>query len=180
MDREINLIEYLPKFLQKYKELKIIQNTVNPEVENLFLEAEKVLNNQFILTCDEDGIENFENLLNIRHYKDEDLEVRRRRVLVKWNDDIPYTYEIFLSKLKNICGENNYNVKPLFQNYEIDIDVYLPNKGQVTDLNNMLDSVLPANIKCNAKNTLPLNITHKEFYSSCVTTNKIVTINTKI
>ena len=61
--KEINLIDWLPRYLQEYREIKEIMSTENPEIEYLYKEIDITMDNQFIHTCNEKGIERFEKLL---------------------------------------------------------------------------------------------------------------------
>ena len=61
MIREVNLLSFLPEFVQEYREIKHIMNSEQPEIQKLEDETEIIKNNQFILSCDIDGIARFEN-----------------------------------------------------------------------------------------------------------------------
>ncbi len=180
MNREVKLLSHLPTYIQKYKEMELLQNALNPEVQSLQDETERLFNNQYILTCDVSGIENFERLLNIKVDKAEDLEVRKRRVLIRWNDNVPYTYKVLLSKLNFICGSENYVLTPSFEKYEMDLTSYLPQKGQVIELDHMLSTVLPANIKCNSVNSINYDIEKVSISKAFVTSNKVQVIGTEV
>lgn len=91
--KEINLIDWLPRYLQEYREIKEIMSTENPEIEYLYKEIDITMDNQFIHTCNEKGIERFEKLLKIIPNSDDNLPGRISRVLSRWNDSIPYTYK---------------------------------------------------------------------------------------
>ena len=52
----VNLLEYLPKFMQEYREIRRIIQSEEPEFKILWNLFKKVFNNQFIQYCDEEGI----------------------------------------------------------------------------------------------------------------------------
>ncbi len=178
MYRKVNLLSYLPDFIAQYKEMQLIQNNLTPEVQSIQNETGNLLNNQFILTCDEKGVENFERLLNIRVNKHDDLEVRKRRVLNIWNDNVPYTFEVLLEKLKIICGEDNFVVNPFFNIYEMDITTNISLKGQVAELEKMLHETIPANIKYISENILIQHNEKSTFVATSISTNKVVCLQT--
>ena len=60
----VNLLEYLPDFMQEYREIRQIMKSEEPEFKTLWDLFKKVFNNQFIQYCDEDGISKFEEMLN--------------------------------------------------------------------------------------------------------------------
>lgn len=163
MLREVNLIEYLPSFIQDYREIKHIMNTENPEFQLLSDESERIKNNQFIQTCDLKGIAKFEKLLNIHPSQNDRLESRISRVLVRWNDVVPYTWKIFLRKLDVLCGVGNYDLIPNFNEYELSIKTHLDLYGQIEELNNLVDYMLPANIKVDFKNELEYELKNHMF-----------------
>ena len=59
----VNLLEYLPDFMQEYREIRQIMKSEEPEFKTLWDLFKKVFNNQFIQYCDEDGISKFEEML---------------------------------------------------------------------------------------------------------------------
>lgn len=104
MDREINLINYLPLYIKRYREIQQITNTENLELQLLADESERLKNNQFIFTCNETGISRFESLLNITPEAEEPLDLRISRVLMRWNDMTSYTWKTLVQKLDIFCG----------------------------------------------------------------------------
>lgn len=159
MVREVNLISYLPEFIQEYREIKHIMNSEQPEIQKLEDETEIIKDNQFILTCDLNGITRFEKLLGITPLSDDTLESRKSRVISRWNDMIPYTYEVLRDKLNLICGEGNYLMIPNFNDYELEIMVSLPLCGQADELDYMLSYMVPANIDVIARNNMVRTMT---------------------
>lgn len=143
---EVDLISWLPKYLQGYRELKEIMTVENPEIDFLIKEIETLLNNQFILSCDEDGIARFEMLLNITPDPEDKLKDRITRVLSRWNDTIPYTFKGLIQKLNILCGESNYKVNLLHNDYTIELTVYLIFGSQLEEIRHMLNYMIPANI----------------------------------
>ena len=79
--RNVDLLGYLPLFVAEYREMKHISAAENPEFKLLFGMAERLLNNQFAVSCDEQGIKRFEELLGIRPAPTDSLEIRILRVL---------------------------------------------------------------------------------------------------
>ena len=165
MIREVNLLSFLPEFVQEYREIKHIMNSEQPEIQKLEDETEIIKNNQFILSCDIDGIARFENLLGITPKPDDTLDARKSRVITRWNDSIPYTYKGLKEKLNVMCGEGNYLLIPSFNEYGLEIVVSLPLSGQADELDYMLSYMIPANIVVTSRNntvsythlTLPTN-----------------------
>lgn len=159
MIREVNLLSFLPEFVQEYREIKHIMNSEQPEIQKLENETEIIKNNQFILSCDIDGIARFENLLGITPKPDDTLDARKSRVITRWNDSIPYTYKGLKEKLNVMCGEGNYLLIPSFNEYGLEIVVSLPLSGQADELDYMLSYMIPANIVVTSRNNMVRTMT---------------------
>ena len=159
MIREVNLLSFLPEFVQEYREIKHIMNSEQPEIQKLEDETEIIKNNQFILSCDIDGIVRFENLLGITPKPDDTLDARKSRVITRWNDSIPYTYKGLKEKLNVMCGEGNYLLIPSFNEYGLEIVVSLPLSSQADELDYMLSYMIPANIVVTSRNNMVRTMT---------------------
>ncbi len=165
------LINYLPEFVREYEEVKEIMNTDQKEIDLLDIEIEKVFNNQFILFCDEYGISRFENLLGIVSDELDTLESRKSRVLVRWNDSIPYTFRGLKEKLRTMCGDGNFSV--VLDGYKLFINVVLPLANQIKELEYMLDYMIPCNLLIITNNKLEF-IAEANFYAQSYGVNNIV------
>ncbi len=147
MIRDVDLVSYLPTFMQEYKEPVIALKTEKPEFCVVWKAADRVLHNHFISTADEYGISRFEKLLGIYPNTDDTLESRRSRVQSKWFNQIPYTFRVLLQKLMALCGSADFTVMQDFETgYTLTIDTHLTLFGQIEDLENMVETILPCNI----------------------------------
>lgn len=146
MIREVDLISYLPEYLQEYREIQEALNSQQPEVQKLEDITEILMNNQFILWSDEQGIERFENMLGLKALDDDTLENRRFRVLSRWNNAIPYTVFILKEKLKTLCGEEGYSLEIFHEEYRIKVRVALKSRKNYRMAEEMLLEVVPANM----------------------------------
>ena len=180
MIREIKLLQYLPPFVQEYREMQKIMEAEEPEFQLVADESEVLKNNQFISTCDETGIARFESLLHITPSADDSLQARISRVITRWNSSIPYTYKALLQKLEVLCGAGNYDVIPDFDNYEMTVNAYLPLAGQTNELDYLLSYIIPANIKVTSLNTIVHNITGNLYAAGGTVTHRKFTIDSKM
>lgn len=149
-----DLVSYLPNILQTGKEVQAITNAENPEFQSVFDTSELVLNNVFIQTGDMDGIKRYEKILKIKPSENDTLETRRFRVLSRWNDRIPYTWNALLQKLDTLCGKNQYTINLLNAIYTLNLETHLGVFGTIDELNVMLDRIIPCNLIIIAKNIL--------------------------
>ena len=167
MNREVDLLSYLPPFLQEFKENRETLEAENPEFVLVWNGADRVLKNEFIETADEFGISRFENILKIIPSGSDTLESRRRKVFLRWFNKIPYTLRAFLERLEAICGDSDFTVTKEFLNYKIDITTHLEWDGQTAELDRLIEEMMPCNMVVVSINKVP-----------CVATGNIYTAGT--
>jgi len=156
MIREVDLMNYLPLFMQDFKEIQVTFEAENPEFILVWTAADETLKNEFIETADEYGISRFESILGILPYDEDTLESRRARVAARWFNTIPYTMKSLLAKLKTICGDTDFTLTHDFETgYTLTLVTNLENYGQVEELEAVLVSWLPANINFVSLNEIP-------------------------
>lgn len=180
MIREVNLIGFLPEFVQEYREIRCIMDAENPSVQALEDETERIKDNQFIITCDLVGISRFENLLGITPSEDDTLESRISRVLVRWNDAIPYTWKVLIQKLNTLCGVGKYELIPEWDEYKLTIKTHMNLYGSTEELDNILDNIMPCNILVISQNEISHDVLGTGHHVGVVTTTKHFTIESKI
>lgn len=146
------LIEYQSPFMQKFAEIKEIMKTEDAEMELADKGIQRVLANAFILDCDIYGIKKYEAMLNILPNLEDTQESRKSRILIRWNDTIPYTWKTFLKKLDLLC-DGNYEVRNNFKSgYTVFVTAHLGLPGQVEELGRLLEKILPCNLVIEAEN----------------------------
>lgn len=159
MIREVDLVSYLPPFMQSYKEPVAALEAENPEFSLMWSATDRCLRNRFISTADEYGISRFEKMLKIYPTADDTLESRRSRVQSKWFNTIPYTWKVLLQKLLVLCGDSDFEVTGNFKTgYTLYIDTDLELYGQVEELENIINTMIPENLVVVSKNSIPCNI----------------------
>lgn len=154
MSREISLIDYLPPFLQGYREIQAIMTAESPEFQAVSDEGQVVLDNTFIMHCDESGISRFEKMLGINSLPTDTLDSRQSRVLTRWNDVVPYTLKTFISKLTALQGDGNIQITFFNDQYKIQVVTHLEKHGQQDDLAYLFKTVLPCNLVVESINIL--------------------------
>jgi hypothetical protein len=148
------LIRYLPDFIKQFGEFQEIMKAEDSQFDRMDLNVQRVLNNAFIEDADEYGIKKYETLLGIIPSAEDTLESRRSRVLLRWNDKVPYTYRTLILKLNTLCGVNNYDITGNQEDYYLHFSTYLSLFGQVKELEEYLEKTLPENIYYESENTL--------------------------
>lgn len=147
MAKDLNLLGYLPPFLQEYRELQEIFLTDEVMLSQTLTSIDQLLQNQFISHCDEIGIAFFENMLKIYPYSTDDLDTRITRVLLKWNDYPPYTLKYLINVLDNLFASENYQFNDDFLNYAFSINFtnnFLP--SDLESFYKFIGNIKPANL----------------------------------
>ena len=177
MNRQADLLSMLPLFVQEYREIRHIMAAQLPEIQTLDDETEIIKNNQFILSCDLVGITRFEKLLGITPNPDDNLYARISRVIIRWNDSIPYTYRALMRKLVLLCGEGNFTLLPNFNEYELEIVASLSLSGQVEEFEHLLSYMIPANIKVISTNSISRTVGGTAYLGGTTVRTRQVTIS---
>lgn len=177
MDRDIELLSYLPDFMQKYAEIQQIMRAENIEALKLENSTKQVKKNQFIDTCDESGIKRYENVLKIAADSNESLSDRKARVIFRWADALPYTYLKLIQIMQTLC-KDVLKVVPDFNNYKIDFFVALPSAGQVDELEKTLKEIIPCNIEWSISNTINHSLDGTVYTAAGTVTRRTYTVHT--
>lgn len=177
MIREVDLVSYLPPFMQSYKEPVAALEAENPEFSLMWSATDRCLRNRFISTADEYGISRFEKMLKIYPTADDTLESRRSRVQSKWFNTLPYTWKMLLQKLLVLCGDSDFEVTGDFKTgYTLYIDTDLELYGQVEELENIINTMIPENLVVVSKNSIPCNIKGAVLFGGGIVQTEILNI----
>lgn len=146
MDRDLNLIEYLPYILHEIKEYKEIAKVENPELITLWQSVENVLNDQFIQSSTENGVKRWESILKVLPKGTDNLDERKFRILTRLNEQLPYSLKMLHQQLTTLCGEDGYSVELKNKEFTLSVKVALTAKSNFGDVDSLLHRIVPANM----------------------------------
>lgn len=146
MATDRKLINYLPPFMQEYKELAVIMGTEQTEIDDLWTAAEDALADQFILDATESGVSRWEVMLGISPKGTDTLNERKFRILTKLNQELPYTMRKLEQALTNLCGTDGFSIDLQAANYHVEVKLGLANQNDYQEVVNLLTKMLPANL----------------------------------
>lgn len=149
MIKSVDLLAYLPPFMQEYEEIKAAFEAENSEFKAIWSAVEEAFLNSCLLTATESGVERREKLLNIQPKVGESLEERKFTVLTRLNRRAPCTEKMLREQLKTLCGEGNYAVEVDCENNTVSVLVGLAAKNSFNDVADLLESSVPANMIIN-------------------------------
>ena len=166
------LINYVPTVLKEVKQYQALTHGEQVEIFNLFTEIEIALNNQFVQTSTEYGVERWEKILGIKPKGTDILDTRKFRILSRLNQQLPYTLPILKNILQSLYGDN-FELITNFTEYEMELITYIGEVGGVDALSYIIKSVIPANLIVISTNILECHTDGQVRVSSAIVTTII-------
>lgn len=142
MDRQ--LIDYLPPVLRDVREYAHVTAAEQPEVDALWSEAARAVDNATVLTADEYGVARWERMLGITPPATRTLEDRRAAVLSAIFPPLPFTLRRLQQKLAPLGGAARVS----HLSYHLDADFEANRPHNIDALVALLRGMLPANLTC--------------------------------
>lgn len=146
MATDRKLINYLPHFMQVYREIATIMETEQVEVDRLWSEVENALSDQFILEATEHGVKRWESMFGISPKDTDTLDERKFRILTNLNQELPYTVRKLEQALTTLCGVGNYSVEVKSAEYHVEVTLGIANRSNYEEVVNVMKKMIPANM----------------------------------
>ena len=141
------LIDYLPEYLKNYRELQEIMAAEQPEFQLAWDNTDKIIENSFIYTQDEQTATRWEKMLGLSQKSTDTLEIRNLRRLAAIQDNLPYTYRILDRNLHTLIeNKKDYVLAVDCDKYIVDVVVALSSKELLEEVKSMVDEMVPANM----------------------------------
>ena len=145
MDRK--LVDYLPDILRNILEFRQIMGAEQPELEAFWDKGNKVVDNSFVLSEDEDAASRWEKILNISHKDTDELDVRNLRILAVMQGRLPYTYRtLYKSLLAMVNSERDFKLNVDVDKQSVSIVVALSSKELKDEIEKLAEKMVPANM----------------------------------
>lgn len=170
----MKLKEYWPRCLQELIEFQQIANAEQPEFEAALDDVRTAADDFFLSTLSEYGCQRWEAIMGLSVAPGDALEARRERILIKYLDQLPYTYRSLLKYLKTVSDD--FTVTLDNQAYDLFIRIRLEGYSQRDALVATLGQMIPANLVLRMKTDLPQTDTPAQVAacSAMVTLNRHV------
>ena len=140
------LIEYLPPYMQEYKQMQEIMNGEQPEFDLAWEKCADALDDLFIISATEYGVNRWEKMLGITPKDTDTLDERKFRILARLNQELPYTMRKLDECLTVLLGKGNYVIDLQADKYHIEIKLALGNKNNYQEVVDVLKKMIPANL----------------------------------
>ena len=146
--RRIDLWQYLPPYLKRYRELRALLAAEEPEFQGYAEAIGHGMDDLFILTAGESAIRRYEKIAGIHPLPGESLEERRNRVLSVWYTLTPYNLATLLRAMALLQGDDDVAV--VFDTdedpYFVVVETRMSRLGQLLALRRLLMEMTPANL----------------------------------
>lgn len=146
-DREPAVQRYYPDVIAPAKEFKKLAAAENPELKLAADGLWKWFSATFVYYADEDGIERWEDMLDIVPEPGDSLEDRRRAILARIQDSLPYTERTLSKYVESILGTNDdASVKVVPNDYVVKVSARSAISPKVPKVLVQIRSYIPANL----------------------------------
>lgn len=141
------LLEYLPEMYHDIVEFVEIASTEEREFINLEQAIDKLLDNQFVLTSDEQAIKRREKMLRIQaDPTTESLEFRKQRILNRYQTKPPFTVRYLQNQLDFLVGKGLSVVSVDVQNFILRVTTSIENAAIFKEMHHTVNKVKPAHM----------------------------------
>lgn len=146
MARNIILLEHLPNVLKEIKDYQEISKIESPRINKMWEIIDRIIQNQFAETADEEAIKRYEKILGLTYEANASLEDRRFAVLAKYKTLRPYTFLRLNEILVDLIGEEDFELTRDVAQKTLSIRLMLPSDFQYAVIEKLLDAIVPANM----------------------------------
>ena len=140
----MELKEYWPRCLQELIEFDQIANAEQPEFERAVSDVRNAADDFFLVSLTEYGCQRWEAILDLSVAPGDTLQERRERILIRYLDQLPYTYRTLLKYLSTVSDD--FQVVLNNDAYELFIRIRLEGYSQRDALIATLGQMIPANL----------------------------------
>lgn len=147
LEHLVPLENYVPTIYRGVKEIEALIKSENYLFDILVSIVDKEYARMFIQTCDLEGVEKFERVLEITADPTiETLEFRKERLLTRCNSTLPYTTIWLKVYLNAVLGEHNYELNIDYKDNIIRLYGYLLDYSWSREANSMIAQTKPCNM----------------------------------
>lgn len=138
--------KYLPEMIREYQAFQKLGELESVILEEEAAEKDALVRNQWILTAERKGLLRLAGMMKLSDAERMETEALREEILFRWNSRSPYTYFHLLDWLDGCCGQENYTIDLIKEEYLLKIVLELRIKGKKEFLEKHLRRIIPANL----------------------------------
>lgn len=155
---ETNICQYYPPWFRRILDFQALCQTERVDLRTMEDAMERIHQNFFIQTMDENTTSQWEGILRSLPVPGETLDFRRLRVLNRLSLRPPFTMIFLRQKLDSLFGQENYDAAIDFPNYALLIEIFAENPGvfdNIGVLRDIINIIKPCHIIYNSALTFP-------------------------
>lgn len=145
-ERVLDLIAYVPEFLQEVREFQQLYGAQERELKRLYGKLDELWKDSLIPAATIQGIKRFEQMIGMKPYPGDTLEERRSAVSLKWNQQLPYTLPRLRERLELVIGADGYELWVRAPLYELELLIIDQPYRVLENLRDMARQMIPANM----------------------------------
>lgn len=142
----VDLASMLPKYFQDVMEFQEIMSAENASLEILERSIGRVWDNNYIQTCDENTVSLYEQLLNVVPRTGESLEYRKKVILNRLSQRLPYSLPRLKELLDAAVGRNGYELLVRHQEYKLELNIIDQTYLVLLDVKSTVQEMIPAHL----------------------------------
>ncbi|WP_368251403.1 putative phage tail protein [Enterococcus sp. 2201sp1_2201st1_B8_2201SCRN_220225] len=163
------LKELLPIWYEGIVETNILMDVEQRLFDNLESQIKLAQNNQYVSTADSKTIAIYEQMLGIVTDPLDSLDLRRFRVLTRLTTQKPYTMRYLQEVLPSFGDPAELTM--FYNEYRLLVEMNFEKLGQVSEIEYIFRTVVPANILVDAQNELKANVPKTQLFMAAGMTN---------
>lgn len=144
--KKADMLQALPPMLQRVQELEKICALEQPMFDEAWAAVARILGEQFVLSASEVGLARCEEMLKIAPVSGADTEERRRAILFRLNEQLPFTLKKLDNLLALVSPAGEYRLAVDNEQRELAVHLSLYCKPVARLIKEVLERTVPANI----------------------------------
>lgn len=147
LDLSTNLLPLLPPWYREVEDYQQICKAEKAQFDRLSSGMQRVYQNFFVQTMDEEATRQWEKVFRIQaRPSEETLEFRRQRVLSRLRTRPPFTLTFLHQQLNELFGEENWTCSIDYAKYALSIGAAVEKRPHRSELLYLVNKVKPAHI----------------------------------
>jgi hypothetical protein len=141
------IMQYWPEFYQDIKDFVELDGTEDAELQLMEDAIERLLDNQFVLTSDEQSIKRRERMLKIQADPIiEALDFRKKRILNRYQTKPPFTIRYLQERLDFLVGANRGIAEIDVHNFILTVTTAIEDAPIFREVERTIYTIKPANV----------------------------------
>lgn len=141
------ILNYWPDIYREIVDFQDIDAAESLEFDNLDANIDKVFDDAFVLTSDEDAIKRREDMLGIQADPNtESLDFRKRRILNRYQTKPPFTVRYLQQQLDRLVGPGMTIVSVDVQNFILYVTANIVDAPVFNEVQYTVEKIKPANM----------------------------------